>query len=283
MVRHADAPQPTVPASRRWRDALALPFTIAAALLVSLGMAWSFGVFAQENAPGPLVIRDMPLLPDLAMGAIEDIAIGTTETGDQRLRFAATIVNVGEGALVVRARRQWIGGEDWAVEQWIEETAGGYSARPTGAKLIFGGDRHDHWHVRQVEVHQLETIDGEVLGRLVKQGFCFFDTDVYQLDLAGAPETAQWSSRGCATTLDTRVGMGLSVGWGDNYPWHLLDERIDVTGVPDGRYRIRQIADPDDEFEELDETNNETWVVIEMKTLDGGLRSAVVVEAGPNP
>jgi hypothetical protein len=276
-------PQPTAKAARRWRDALALPFTIAAALLVSAGMAWSFGAFAADDAPGALVSRDDPLLPDLAMGPIEDIAVGTTETGNERLRFAATIVNIGEGTLIVRARRPWVGSEDWSVDQWIEERDGGYSSRRTGASLIYGGDGHKHWHVKQVEVHQIETLDGEVLGRLVKQGFCFFDTDGYRLLLDGAPDQAHWGSRGCADSFDTRVRMGLSVGWGDKYPWNLLDERIDVTGLPDGRYRIREIADPNDEFDELDETNNETWTIVELERTPDGHRIATVIEEGPAP
>jgi hypothetical protein len=246
-------------------------------------MAWSFGVFAADDAPGPLVARVDPLLPDLAMGPIEDIAVGTTEIGDHRLRFAATIVNIGGGELVVRARRQWIGSEAWSVEQWVQEKGGGYSARQTGASLIYGGDGHNHWHVKQVEVHQIETLDGEVLGRLVKQGFCFFDTDLYRPELEGAPEEHHWGARGCAGNLDTRVRMGLSVGWGDKYPWHLLDERIDITGLADGQYRIRQIADPNDEFEESDESNNETWVIIELGSTADGLRTSMVVEAGPRP
>jgi hypothetical protein len=137
--------------------------------------------------------------------------------------------------------------------------------------------------VRQVEVHQLETMDGTVLGRLVKQGFCFFDTDAYQAELPGAPEKAHWGARGCAGSFDTRVRMGLSVGWADKYPWHLLDERIDVTSVPDGTYRIRQIADPNNEFEESDETNNETWADITLVTLPDGNREARVLESGPAP
>jgi hypothetical protein len=268
---------------RRWRDRLALPLTIAAALGVSAIMAWSFGVFADEIYPGPVVSRQDPLLPDLAMGPIEDIAIGTTDVGRfEHLRFGATIVNIGEGAFVLRAQRRWIGDEGWAVEQWIEERSGGYSVSPTTASLIYGGDGHGHWHVRQVEAHQLETLDGEILGRLVKQGFCFFDTDAYK-ELPGTPADRHWGARGCAGSFDTRVRMGLSIGWGDKYPWYLLDERIDVTGVPDGQYRIREIADPNNEFEESDETNNETWVVIEIGTTTDGLRSSTVVEEGPLP
>jgi hypothetical protein len=132
-------------------------------------------------------------------------------------------------------------------------------------------------------MHQIEWPDGKVLGRLVKQGFCFLDTDPYQPDLPGAPVHAAWGASGCASTLDTRVRMGLSVGWGDTYPWYLIDERIDVTDLPDGVYRLREIADPNNAFEELDETNNETWADIELTTLPSGVRSSSMVQAGPPP
>jgi hypothetical protein len=271
------------PKGRRWRDRLAIPFVIAIAVVVAGAATWSAGAFSLDDAPGPLMPRSDPLLPDLAMGPIEDIAVGTTEAGAQRLRFAATIVNIGAGPFLLRAHRPWIGDQAWTVDQWIAERAGGFSVAPTASSLIYGGDGHNHWHVKQVEVHQLETLDGRVLGRLVKQGFCFFDTDPYQSDLAGAPAKPHWGARGCAGTLDTRVRMGLSVGWGDKYPWHLLDEQIDVTAVPDGNYIIREIADPHNEFEESDEANNETWVEISLTTLPDGLRDAKVVRAGPAP
>lgn len=256
---------------------------LAVALAIVAVGAWSVGAFALDDAPGRVVARADPLLPDLVMGPIEDIAVGTTDTGQQRLRFAASIANIGAGPFLARAQRPWIGGEDWTVEQWFVEQAGGYSVISTGATLIYGGDGHGHWHVKQVEVHQLETLDGTVLGRLVKQGFCFFDTDPYDAAAPGAPTRAHWGARGCAGGLDTRVRMGLSVGWADKYPWHLLDERIDVTSVPDGTYRIREIADPNGDFRESDETNNETWVEIALKTLPDGLRDARVVRHGPAP
>jgi hypothetical protein len=271
------------PPRRRWRDRLAIPLMIAGGLMVIAASAWSVGAFSSDDAPGPIVARTHPLLPDLAMGPIEDIAVGTTELGQQRLRFAASIVNIGEGPFLLRAQRPWIGGEDWTVSQWIAERDGGFSVRPTGANLIYGGDNHHHWHVKQVEIHQIESLDGKVLGRLVKQGFCFFDTDPYQPELPGAPAKAHWGGRGCAGSFDTRVRMGLSIGWADKYPWHLLDERIDVTDLPDGTYRIREIADPHNDFEESDETNNETWVDVALKSNAEGLRETTVVATGPAP
>ena len=59
--------------------------------------------------------------------------------------------------------------------------------------------------------------------------------------------------------------MGLSVGWGDEYPWHLFEQEIDITDLPEGRYRLRATADPFDWFDELDETNNEVVVDIQLE------------------
>jgi hypothetical protein len=278
----AGQPEPTQP-RRRMRDRLAIPVMIAFGLLVVAAGAWSVGAFSADDAPGPVVAGRDPLLPDLAMGPITNIAVGTTENGDERLRFDATIVNIGKGPFLLRAQRPWLGNEQWSVVQWMQEQGGGYSTFDTKADLVYGGDGHNHWHVKQVEVHQLETLDGKILGRLVKQGFCFFDTDPYDVELTGVPPTARWSSRGCAGSFDTRVRMGLSVGWGDNYPWHIIDERIDVTKVPDGRYRIREIADPNNEFEESDEANNDTWVEIDLKKNADGVRDAIVAKVGPPP
>ena len=58
--------------------------------------------------------------------------------------------------------------------------------------------------------------------------------------------------------------MGLSVGWGDEYPWHLFEQEIDITDLQ-GRYRLRATADPFDWFDELDETNNEVVVDIQLE------------------
>jgi hypothetical protein len=276
-----DTPKRAIRPRRSPRVAfVAAAVTTLVVLIVGVVVA---GVLAADEAPGPLVARADPLLPDLAMGPITSVAVGSTPTGEQRLRFDASIVNVGEGPFMLRASRPWFGDDSWNVEQWFEERNGGYSKAETPAGLIFGGDGHDHWHVRQVEVHQLETLDGQVLGSLEKQGFCFFDTDAYRTSLPNALGKAHWGAVGCQGEFGNRVHMGLSVGWSDEYPWHLLDERIDVTLVPDGIYRIRQIADPNHEFEESDEDNNETWVDVRLTTNAEGLRETEVIEAGPAP
>jgi len=273
---------PPPPRRIRWSTRRRLSVLLVAVIVVTAA-AIGVVVASPGEGPPPLPVAVDPMLPDLAMGPIQDVGVGTTEVGNERLRFAATIVNIGDGPFLLRADRSWPWSDDWVVRQQVEERDGGYTETVTPAKLIYGGDGHNHWHVKFVEAHQLETLSGEIVGRLVKQGFCFFDTDAYALDLPGAPQAAHWGARGCAGNADTRVRMGLSVGWGDKYPWHLIDERIDVTEVPDGEYLIRQIADPSDEFDELDETNNETWLRIELFTRSDGLRDVRTLEAGPPP
>ena len=58
--------------------------------------------------------------------------------------------------------------------------------------------------------------------------------------------------------------MGLSPGWADPYPWALPDQRLLLTGLDDGVYRLWAAADPGSWFKEANETNNATWVDIRV-------------------
>lgn len=235
---------------------------------------------AAGPSPPPLAAPVDPHYPDLAMAPLSSLLVGHEDGGRVFLRFSATLVNVGVGPLLVNAHRPFPFRDDWQVSQRIEDGAGGYSERPVNARLLFGGDGHDHWHVVGTEAHQLETMENEIVGGLVKSGFCFFDNVAYRTSLPGAPDAAAHSSAECGAQLDRDVAMGLSVGWGDEYQWYLLDQTIEITAVPDGRYRLRAIADPADELAESDEANNDTWTVLDLSTADG-LRSIDVVEQGP--
>jgi hypothetical protein len=50
--------------------------------------------------------------------------------------------------------------------------------------------------------------------------------------------------------------QGINYGWADVYDWYIPDQYIEVTGVANGYYRLEFCADPLDEIEEEDETNN---------------------------
>jgi hypothetical protein len=241
-----------------------------------------FTTIQRDTDPPPLLAAVEPLLPDLTMGEITRLRPGDPEEGGrQPLLFPATIVNVGKGDFLVDAQRSWPWTGDWRVTQRIQDGTGGYSERPTTATLIYGGHGHSHWHVKAVEAHRVERVDtGEVVAEVVKVGFCFYDTDYLHPELPGAPTDERYDGHECEGPFTTGQVTGLSVGWGDQYTESLPDQRVYIEGLPAGRYRLHQIADPNDEFAELDETNNETWVEFDL-TWAGATPGVAIVGHGP--
>ena len=74
--------------------------------------------------------------------------------------------------------------------------------------------------------------------------------------------------------------MGLSPGFADPYHWTLPDQRLLVSGLTDGVYRLWANADPNDWFRETNEQNNLTWVDLRL-TLTRSPPRAEVVREGP--
>jgi hypothetical protein len=241
-----------------------------------------FFAWAPERRPGFLSDPIDPQLPDLSMAPLDVQGIAVAEDGSWRLRFGATIINIGEGDFMVGAyRRLPIGG--WDVYQQIADVDGQYTEKKAPTGLKWGGDGHNHWHVRNVETHWVETLDGEEVGRVVKEGYCFFDTTPVAPELAGAPERPVYGAHDCGHQSETSLDMGLSVGWGDLYPWSMFEQQIDVTDIPDGDYRIRAVADPGEWFDEVDETNNGTWATIRVGRDADGFPTVEVLELAPPP
>ena len=145
----------------------------------------------------------------------------------------------------------------------------GPTLTPTsGVELVWGGDGHDHWHVKNLVAYELERLDNGVkVGTSAKGGFCFFDTIGYRTSLPGAPPSAVYvpgSVCGPNNELATGVTMGLSVGWGDKYAWNLAGQYIDITNLSSGKYRLTATADPNHRFTETNVSNNATWVDIAL-------------------
>jgi hypothetical protein len=160
---------------------------------------------------------------------------------------------------------------EMTVRQRIYNDAGGYRTRATTARMYFAGDRHPHWHLRDLEEFALERLDNGVLvGTGAKHGFCFFDNYPF-----GSVQARYY--RGCGKNPDALwVRMGFSRGWGDRYGARLPDQYIDITGLVSGSYRLRATADAADWFLETDNTNNFTWVDIQISG-----NSVSVIKYGP--
>ena len=236
-----------------------------------------------RTGPAPLSARVHPLLPDLTMGPILEVYGGIQEfTNEPVVRVEATIVNRGAGDWLTSARRDFPWSTSWTVYQRITEESGGFTERETAANLVFAGAPHSHWHIQNMESHRLEDrTTGAVLSEVIKQGFCPFDTDRYFGDLPGAPANPVYMESDCeGPAWVTELTMGVSVGWGDKYPWHMIEQSIPIKGVPNGTYRIREIADPFNWFEESNETNNETWVDVAIDN-STGIPHVSIVDRAP--
>jgi len=247
------------------------------AIIAVMAVVTLLYLLLRPDTSAPLVVPVEPRYPDLRMGPLEDITVGLTPEGTISVRFPATIVNIGDGDFLVRATRPHPFSNEWEVRQRIADADALFSQRETPATLAWGGDGHNHWHVQHVEAHRVETLDGEVLGEVVKGGFCFFDTDLLHDELSGSPDHAVYSAVGCGGQLDLGAHMGLSVGWGDLYPAQMLDQTVKVSELPDGNYVVRMIADPFDWFVEGDETNNDVATEISVGTGVDGARTVEIV------
>ena len=199
------------------------------------------------------------LLPDLGMARLTDLKIEKTADGRKLLRFSSTIVNVGDGPIEVHGQRPDTGASTMTTVQRIFDDAGEHRDVPTDAVMYFGGDGHNHWHVRDLESFELERLrKGSKVGTGAKHGFCFSDNYRY-----GSVQDPYYTS--CGQSDNLSVVMGLSVGWGDLYRYSLPDQYIDITGLGRGRYRLSGTADADNWFQESDESNNSTWVDIRIR------------------
>jgi hypothetical protein len=227
---------------------------------------------ATATTPAPPALDQ---LPDLGMARLSDLSIDPSG-GLRRLRYSTTIVNVGSGKFEVRGWRASTSqpGMDTVVQR-IYNNAGRWRDVLTPGTMVFGGDGHNHWHVRDLQQSELFRLsDGVFLARSNKRGFCFWDNVRYRLSLPGAPQSPVTAESGCGNSGSLTAAMGLSIGWGDIYPASLPDQFIDITGLADGRYRLVVTADPSGWFAETNKNNNVTWVDLEL--LGGGSQLSVL-------
>ena len=204
------------------------------------------------------------LMPDLGMARLSDFRIDKLSGGRRVLRYSTTIVNVGTGAFELHGVRT--SASEMSAAQRIFNSDGAFRDVVTPGTLVFGGDGHNHWHVNHLETSDLVKLDnGNRSATGAKRGFCFWDNVAFRLTLPSAPQNVAYRSTGCGGIDSSTVAMGLSVGWGDEYPATLPDQYIDITNVTPGHYRLSVTADAQNWFAETNEANNTTWVDVQLR------------------
>jgi hypothetical protein len=61
------------------------------------------------------------------------------------------------------------------------------------------------------------------------------------------------------------VTEGLSVGWGDSYGANTNLQWIDITGLPNGKYRLDLSTNGSGWFLESNTTNNDAWAILRIR------------------
>lgn len=224
-----------------------------------------------------------PLLPDFA--PVPPADIHTRHIDDSwTVEFSSTLVNVGDGDFHATADKQLDG--SWVVTQDIEYDEGGAEHIPTDAEPVWGGDGHEHWHIKRYVEYHLFALDAsdEPTGPERtdhKVGFCIYDFEKADVELGSDKPT--YGRKGCGEVASTHLVMGLSPGWADHYNWDLPGQSIDIDGLADGEYRIFAVADEASVFREETKDNNETWVDFTLSSDDEGNRFALLGDVGPSP
>lgn len=194
----------------------------------------------------------------------------TEEDGAQNcLRFDQIIANDGRGPLElgfsVPVGDPQAEGTTYDVKQNVYASDGSYETQAAGEVEFHGV--HGHYHYSSFASSELWASDkrGRRIGSAPisegrKVSFCIADIRIDTWAKKGdGPRTYYAPDCLFPATSDAEADhyvQGLTNGWADVYDWYIPDQYLEVTGVPDGYYRLEFCADPDNSIEEEDESNN---------------------------
>ena len=252
--------------ARGWRIGLGVGLAIALAV-------------GQMGAAGPVraAYPETSVLPDLVMLAPKDFSVQKQAKGKRWLRFDTVVINLGPGPFDVYGYQHPDDavGIFRVVQRFADIDGSSWATQPTDAVMTYSGDGHNHWHVVGLQEWTLTNDNADVLRRGVKTGFCFWDN--YRYGSAAPAHYLPSTTSACMQRGDL-VPMGLSAGWGDEYPSTIAFQYIDITGLPNGDYTLTLVADPDLDFIEADDENNTSWARIRIGR--GGVK---VLSQSPAP
>jgi len=218
----------------------------------------AFAFLALLGSPETTQATSHERYPDLRTLVPKDLRFDT-ETIDGSLhhvlRLSNTVWHAGEGRLELRGESP-PGVTKTRVYQRIYAAAGSLAFEEQVGEFDYHPE-HGHWHFGDFAEYELWTkaeydkwiAEGRKVGAAQRRGtkttFCIIDTKHVDNSLPGSPSSAQYTQ--CNNAL-----QGLSIGWGDTYPYYLYEQWVDLgpSPLPDGQYVLRSIADPKDRIYE---------------------------------
>jgi putative cell wall-binding protein len=231
-------------------------------------LALALTLLAGVIAP-PAAVAATDRLPDLRMAPLANFYTETSG-GERRLRFRTIMTNEGTGPLEVRGTRDTLTQPHLRTRQVIYNTDGAARSVDSRALMEYAIDGHDHWHIQGVMLYQMWSANG-VTRRGTKVGFCFLDSYRYNLGMPGAPQSQVYPEHLCGDRGDLTNRMGLSVGWGDDYPANFAYQWIDISTLSPGDYTVQARADEANWYLESNETNNCAWARVRIGASNGAV------------
>jgi Lysyl oxidase/WD40-like Beta Propeller Repeat len=205
------------------------------------------------------------LLPDLDQRSPFRLTMAGTKLG-----FASATDNVGEGPVWVRGSRTRANGPMRAT-QLVRMSDRSVRAYPDAGRLRYTpSPSHTHWHLLGFQRYELRTLDGDLVVRDRKSGFCL--ADHYGLAARRVTAFTGGSFYGNCAQSNPRalaVEQGTSIGFTDLYPAHFHGQNLELRGVPAGVYVLVHRANPDQRLEEVDYTNNDASLRIRLSWSGG--------------
>jgi hypothetical protein len=128
---------------------------------------------------------------------------------------------------------------------------------------------HHHWHLMRFDSFELRALDGQVLVRDRKSGFCL--ADHWGLAPGYYPHRHPVFLGNCDQFRPeaTHVTMGTSPGYTDRYPAFFHGQNVNVTGVPAGVYNLIHRVNAAMQIHELRYENDAASVRIRLTWRDG--------------
>jgi hypothetical protein len=202
------------------------------------------------------------LFPDLVLADPTRVVIQRGE-GVKRLLFDTAFANLGIGDLHVYSTEEV---DRFTATQIIKSSSGSEYHVSVGDFQF--KNEHDHWHLANFANYELWSVGDngirdELVASSVKVSFCIWDYGEYtegDFDLTGddlTPKARQYPE--CE-----HEEQGLTVGWFDLYDPFTAGQTIDILNVPDGVYILRTLINVNEEILELEKSNNESKIFIEI-------------------
>ncbi|NUT95631.1 MAG: lysyl oxidase [Saccharothrix sp.] len=221
--------------------------------------------------------------------------------GGVRLRFTTSADNVGDGPLVIyarrsaadpvmRARQAFQSGVDRAIPDSYET-----AQRDLPATVYYEpAATHEHWHLLDFEHFMLRTPDGSTVTGDRKNGFCLGDRYATRdaRDLPARPhdqsspegQLAMFLRENMCKRRDPAavdVKQGISVGSGDDYDYEVDFQWLELTHVPSGVYDVVNVVNADRALAEKSYDNNASSLAISLEWPGGATNPPAVITAPP--